>query len=132
MARSTYSKSKIYAFVADWLTTNLTITNYCEKHQIKSGNFYRWIKEYQEKYPTQADQVTRHQLRCKLISKQKQKLQKTQHFMEIKMTESVYNESQTETSPVLLTMNQSSYTIQFHTLPNSQWFAQVLNQIKDD
>ena len=122
--------------MADWLTTNLTITNYCEKHHIKSGNFYRWIKEYQAKYPNQADQVTKHQLKCKLISKQKQfkntQQQKTQHFMEIKMTESVYNESQTETSPVLFTMNQSSYTVQFHTLPNSQWFAQVLNQIKDD
>ena len=135
MARQAYPKSKIYALVADWLTTNLTVTNYCEKHQIKSGNFYRWIKEYQAKYPNQADQVTKHQLKCKLISKQKQfkntQQQKTQHFMEIKMTESVCNEPQTEVSPVLFTMTQSSYTLQFHTLPDSKWFAQVLNQLKD-
>ena len=131
MARPTYPKSKIYGFVADWLTTSLTITSYCKKHQLKPGNFYRWIKEYQEKYPNQADQVTRHQLKCKLISKQKQQSQKTQHFMEIKMTESVYNESLIETSSVFFTMTQASYTLQFHSLPDSKWFAQVLNQIKE-
>ena len=45
MARPTYPKSKIYGFVADWLTTSLTITSYCKKHQLKPGNFYRWIKD---------------------------------------------------------------------------------------
>ena len=49
----------------------------------------------------------------------------------IKMTESVYNESLIETSSVFFTMTQASYTLQFHSLPDSKWFAQVLNQIKD-
>jgi transposase len=40
---------QISALLANYKTSGLTVTEFCERHQVHKSNFYKWVSRYQEK-----------------------------------------------------------------------------------
>lgn len=40
---------QISALLAEYKSSGLTITEFCERHQIHKSNFYKWVSRYEQK-----------------------------------------------------------------------------------